>query len=704
MGEKHKREDKKVMKCMYCGADLPEGASFCGACGRKVETVMASAPVEQASPYMSPVNTGKPSRGGRLWLVIGIVVAVLLVFLLAGFGIGKLISSSRGGSEKMLVYLKNGSLYYTANMDKEKEPFEIDSSVQGFSDVCISDEGTYLYYISNDSRGTLYRARLGKMKGDVDKNRKYIDEIDSRVEDYRLLEEDTLIYCTTDRRLFYYDGEEETDIDRNVENLGYVADGRLYYTTYNNGEYVYCYYDLDEMTGDSYARNLDIYSVDWENDRFYYMQESAFYEGNRSGDSTKLAENISWVVGADAASEVVYFVRQRTKETSLYDCVLDRTAGEDALLTKPEKKDYLNKVAESKVLTKQDKDYYKEYPQYKDDFYKNRLYEDFELKLKTYYNWEKNQKFYYEDDKWYAFDEEAYNEADEAYRGAEKRIRLRESLKEETYEETTYDLYQVKEGRETLLAENVDNLYADAMVELVTYAQYDGLTFEKRDVSELEGTYEVWQQINEARLSSESGRYCYRLGETEGALESAVTGLQVSPDHQKVMMRAEEILHPGNEDGYEETISALYCYFIKNGQLEQPGKLTRCEEFGYWVEDAYYFASGVTDGYGDFVVYRDGEEETLMKNISVYDIRLYDDGNYTAFKNRGDGDLYLYNSKGEDTRISKNVQRYSYINEERIVYLRDDGLYVYDGSGEDRRIERYLDGTDSFWCMEKSYR
>ena len=170
------------------------------------------------------------------------------------------------------------------------------------------------------------------------------------------------------------------------------------------------------------------------------------------------------------------------------------------------------------------------------------------------------------------------------------------------------------------------------------------------------------------------------------------------------MLRVEEILHPGNEDGYEETISALYCYFIKNGQLEQPGKLTRCEEFGYWVEDAYYFASGVTDGYGDFVVYRDGEEETLMKNISVYDIRLYDDGNYTAFKNRGDGDLYLYNSKGEDTRISKNVQRYSYINEERIVYLRDDGLYVYDGSGEDRRIERYLDGTDSFWCMEKSYR
>ena len=76
------------------------------------------------------------------------------------------------------------------------------------------------------------------------------------------------------------------------------------------------------------------------------------------------------------------------------------------------------------------------------------------------------------------------------------------------------------------------------------------------------------------------------------------------------------------------------------------------------------------------------------------------DGNACAYKDYDDQDLRLYDSNGNDTKIGKDIDSYSYINANRIVYTKDDNLYVYTGKDEDCRIVRDMADGDGYRCFE----
>lgn len=722
------------MKCSNCGAELSEGALFCANCGTRVQApeavpvtpnepvnpvptpeavpMTSSEPVNPAptpqpapmpqpmsAPQVTPVMKKKSNKGVLIGVIVGVVA---LVCILAAFFLPMLLKSKAGG-EKMIVYMKAGTLYYSPNMDKDKEAVEVDSSIGGFNNVSLSADGKYLYYISDDMRGTFQRAELGKLKNGSKKNSKYITEIDSGVDSYQLIGEDQLIYRTYDGRLYLYDGEEENDIDRDVTDISYVLDDVLYYTTYRNGERVYNYYNLKEEEGDSYARDVDIISHDWKNKTFYYQKDDAIYVSNLEGDEEELAKDVSWVVSVDAPSKTIFFVRQRTENNSLYNYVQDDLAAKDESFNQPVKNDYLVKVSEKDVLTAQDYDYYEEYPDSKKNFYKNGLYDDYETGLKTYYNWEKSQKFFYVEKKWYTVDQEKYDADCEEYRLAQNRITLRGYLKEQTYEEYCSDLYVIKNDEsEELLAKNIEDVFANASLDLAVYVKMMDLSTRKLDITEVEGTYSVWEMLNNAKAVESKEASSYWLAGEESALDSLVVGMNGSVDNKRVILYSETDADE-QEDGYSDGFSAA-CYMIEKDGLAIESELSMCDDYGMWMNDTFYYPSAVSDDYGDYVAYKNGKEETILKNVSVSSIRIYPDGNYTAYKNMSDRDLCLYNKDGEDTRISKNVDSYTYINDKRIVYVRDGSLYVYTGEEEDRRIERYIDSNRSYWCKGYSYR
>ena len=147
------------MKCTKCGTEITDGALFCTGCGAKVsdmqntgtsqdtgaENSFENIPEVQLEPEatvepeveVKPVMTkesgmteepepqkkhGLLVAGIGLLIVALVVVAVILVIKLLG-GV-----SGGGDNEKKLAFQKDGVLYYVPNMDKEKDPIEIDES------------------------------------------------------------------------------------------------------------------------------------------------------------------------------------------------------------------------------------------------------------------------------------------------------------------------------------------------------------------------------------------------------------------------------------------------------------------------------------------------------------------------------------------------------------------------------------------------
>ena len=70
-----------VSKCGKCGANIPEGAGFCPACGAPKEAAQPAAP--------APAKSGSPNYQGfidtifsRMFITIGLFIAVLVAWIL----------------------------------------------------------------------------------------------------------------------------------------------------------------------------------------------------------------------------------------------------------------------------------------------------------------------------------------------------------------------------------------------------------------------------------------------------------------------------------------------------------------------------------------------------------------------------------------------------------------------------------------------
>ena len=710
------------MNCTNCGSELEEGALFCTSCGMRVPETNGNAaseipaePVASAQenqnpaavPFQQPQVTEQPYNsapaepsGKKHGLLVAGILGVLALLVVVGvvFLVKTVLFSGKSLSEKSMVYQKDGTLYYVPNMDKEKDPIEIDDiRGDGNWSYKFSKSGKYLYICARDGRNTLSRVEIGKLKAGSDKNAKYIQEIDTKVGRFDLIDDERLVYTNESGKLYYYDGKEEDEIDKDVDDFHTTSGDYIYYTISKDAGYEYCYYDISKKDGDSICKDVQTLDCDWEKGLIYTFDEGEVSRITRDGEEETLIEDAQRAIG-DAEHGVIYFFRERQEEHTLYDFVDDPYASQDAGVTEPVFDDYWVKVSEADALSAYDKMYYAQNPDEKADFY-YYLSWDYSYNMNRYYNNDDNQTYYYNanEDQWYKYDRDAYDADCQKYYDVSDRIYLREDLKSQNYTKTYYDLYVWTESDgEKELAQSVinSNLTVDTANQIIIYNKDETADrqMDKVSIDSISGAYEIRERLEYGYDddSEHDAIYYVNVKGNESELDAYVSYMEVSEDGKTAILWEQED---------EETV--LASYEVSSDGLERVDTIGEDVISGEWVDDSFYFTTG-EDDYGNLNVYKGRETNVLVKDVYLYDIRVFGDGNTCAFKDRRDGELRIYNSKGDDKKFTSDVEDYQYVNEKRIVYMKKDNLYVYTGKDEDRRIVRNLGSNGGFLCYAKS--
>ena len=734
------------MKCPNCGNDLIPGALFCASCGNKIpeellnatttqgasepvttpteetpvataeaptvtqETHVAGAPqpaaptMEQQMPYQnaaaSQIPTGTPVMPGmetdtdkkkKTTRIIG-VAAVAVVVAAVGFVGFKVVNAMHPHLDKQLLYCKDGRLYYVDNVSKEKEPVEIyqaHSDDNSFSIQYTKDQKYAFFLTGSDDKQRLYRVNTQKLTSNESKNEKYIEEIDSGVTDYTVIDSDKVLYNRSSNddygyELNYYDGKDTKEIDSDVVS-DYVRRGDIIYyqrdTSSDDDNYDTCYYNLKNGKHGDIDECYDL--IDCNESEVLYVVEDEdsydIYKAKLGGKATKIVSEVSNDYYDGSLSEgTIYYTKKRTESKSYYDYVNDPYASQDASATEPQMEDYMSEVKARDILD----DYrYEEYKEDRNDFYYyyvsdyNSIY-CMGTDLYPYYG---SDGTYYVDesnDKFYSFDQDAYDDAYDDYYDIENRNELRDSLKNETYDSTFYDMYlYTSKGGEKKIAESVIPVQEDPIHQIFFYRKAQDLDEEKVcSLDDVDYASDVESYINSSS-SDDLAIYAYINGkEQDMKMDSGY--FTVSSDGKTVMV----------VDDYDDDNVELIAYNKKGDSLEKIGTVEKNFESGSWYNDNYYYF----DNNNDFYIYSKGKSKKIAKDVACAELEK--DGNYMTYE--------AGSSEGKDVKILKGDEQIgklrdvssnddtTYIDSKCIVYLTYDGdLNVYDGE-DSREIDR----------------
>ena len=731
------------MKCPNCGNDLIPGALFCASCGNKIpkellnatttqgasepvttpteetpvataeaptvtqETHVAGAPqpaaptMEQQMPYQnaaaSQIPTGTPVMPGmetdtdkkkKTTRIIG-VAAVAVVVAAVGFVGFKVVNAMHPHLDKQLLYCKDGRLYYVDNVSKEKEPVEIyqaHSDDNSFSIQYTKDQKYAFFLTGSDDKQRLYRVNTQKLTTNESKNDKYIEEIDSDVIDYTVIDSDKVLYNRSSNNdygyeLNYYDGKDTKEIDTDVLSDYKHRGDMVYYQRDNNDDnYDLCYYNLKNGKHGDIDESYDVIDCN-ESEILYSVADGDtydIYKAKPGSKATKIISEVSNDYEGSLSEGTIYYTKKRTESKSYYDYVNDPYASQDASATEPQMEDYMSEVKARDILD----DYrYEEYKEDRNDFYYyyvsdyNSIY-CMGTDLYPYYG---SDGTYYVDesnDKFYSFDQDAYDDAYDDYYDIENRNELRDSLKNETYDSTFYDMYlYTSKGGEKKIAESVIPVQEDPIHQIFFYRKAQDLDEEKVcSLDDVDYASDVESYINSSS-SDDLAIYAYINGkEQDMKMDSGY--FTVSSDGKTVMV----------VDDYDDDNVELIAYNKKGDSLEKIGTVEKNFESGSWYNDNYYYF----DNNNDFYIYSKGKSKKIAKDVACAELEK--DGNYMTYE--------AGSSEGKDVKILKGDEQIgklrdvssnddtTYIDSKCIVYLTYDGdLNVYDGE-DSREIDR----------------
>jgi len=283
---------------------------------------------------------------------------------------------------------------------------------------------------------------------------------------------------------------------------------------------------------------------------------------------------------------------------------------------------------------------------------------------------------------------------------------LRSELKGTDYTQTYEDLYVWNQGSdEQELVTSIDSsiLDIDNDHQILYYrkiAEDDTAQANKISIDSVYSTDAVYEWLggygdedyDEADAEDGSDETWYVMtGTKEQEMDIPIWGIHVSDNGKTAIVWSDE-----------DDENVLYDYDVTSDGLKEVGKVTEDAYVyrGAWVGDSYYYMTGEED-YGDLNVYKNHKSTTLAKNVALYQVNVFDDGNTAAYKDTDKMELRIYDSNGDDTTIGKDIDSYAYINANRIVYKKNDNLYVYTGKDEDRRIVRGMGDSGDYLCFSK---
>lgn len=727
------------MKCPNCGNDLIPGALFCASCGNKIPEELLNAaasvgetPVE-SKPETVPVadenentenvvtatagevgNTAQTAQTAASQIPMGalvvpemetdkkkktrtrlIGVAVVAVVVAAvGFGGFKVWNAMNPQLDKQMIYAKDGRLYFTPNVSKEKDPVEIYNAHDNETsyEIKYTKNQKYAFFLTDsEDEQRLYRVNTQKLTSNESKNDKYIEEIDSGVTDFSVLGSDRILYyrdSNSGRELNFYDGKDTKEIDSKVKAQCHSGNV-VYYLRDEGDDYNYELYYYNLKTGKHGDIDECIEVADYnENEILYSVSDGDtcdIYKAKPGSEGTKIVSDVAsdWTGNLDAG--VISYKREITESKSYYDFVNDPYAAEDANATEPQMDDYLTEVDPEDVL---DSYAYNNYLDDRSYFYSNDTSMDsITINDTSYYSCYSNSNVYYnyDNDDFYLYDEDAYSEAYDDYYAAGNRDDLRDALKDLTFDSTSYDLYlYTSKGGEKKIAESILPIDSDPVNQIFLYRKAQDLGDEK--VCSIDDLYDASDVENYIYNSDNDSSVYVNINGKEQDMKMTSVSMNCSEDGKTVM-----VVDQSDEDSNE-----LIAYKKKGDSLEKIGTVEKDYTTGSWYGNDYYYF----DDNHDFYIYSNGKSKKIAKDVKVAE--LEDDGNFMIFdvdSSYESSDLKVLKGDEQIGKI-RDVGYYgaTYVDKNCIVYITNDGdLNVYDGEDSrkiDRDVYRYWMGDD----------
>lgn len=618
------------------------------------------------------------------------VVAVAVVVAAVGFGGFKVWNAMNPQLDKQMIYAKDGRLYFTPNVSKEKDPVEIYNAHDNETsfEIKYTKNQKYAFFLTDsEDEQRLYRVNTQKLTSNESKNDKYIEEIDSDVTDFSVLGSGRILYyrdSNSGRELNFYDGKDTKEIDSKV--CAQYHSGNVVYYLIDEGDddnYELYYYnlktgkhgDIDECnTVADYNENEILYSVS-DGDTCDICKAKPGSEG------TKIVSDVasSWTGNLDAG--VISYTKEITESKSYYDFVNDPYAAEDANATEPQMDDYLTEVDPEDVLDSYD---YNDYLDDRSYFYSNdtSMY-SITINDTSYYSCYSNSNVYYnyDNDDFYLYDEDAYSEAYDDYYAAGNRDDLRDALKDLTFDSTSYDLYlYTSKGGEKKIAESILPIDSDPVNQIFLYQKAQDLGDEK--VCSIDDLYDA-SDVEDYIYDSDNDSSVYvNINGKEQDMKMTSVSMNCSEDGKTVM-----IVDQSDEDSNE-----LIAYKRKGDSLEKIGTVEQDYTTGSWYGNDYYYF----DDNHDFYIYSNGKSKKIAKDVAIAE--LEGDGNFMVFdvdSSYESSDLKVLKGDEQIGKI-RDVGYYgaTYVDKNCIVYITNDGdLNVYDGE-DSRKIDR---DVSSYW-------
>ena len=727
------------MKCPNCGNDLIPGALFCASCGNKIpeELLNAAAPVGEtpveSKPETVPVadenentenvvtatagetgNTAQTAQTAASQIPMGALVvpemetdkkkktrtrligvaAVAVVVAAVGFGGFKVWNAMNPQLDKQMIYAKDGRLYFTPNVSKEKDPVEIYNAHDNETsyEIKYTKNQKYAFFLTDsEDEQRLYRVNTQKLTSNESKNDKYIEEIDSGVTDFSVLGSDRILYyrdSNSGRELNFYDGKDTKEIDSDVRAQRHSGNV-VYYLRDEGDDYNYELYYYNLKTGKHGDIDECIEVADYnENEILYSVSDGDtcdIYKAKPGSEGTKIVSDVAsdWTGNLDAG--VISYKREITESKSYYDFVNDPYAAEDANATEPQMDDYLTEMDPEDVLDSYD---YNDYLDDRSYFYDNDTSMiSITINDTSYYSCYSNPDVYYNyvNDDFYLYDEDAYSEAYDDYYAAGNRDDLRDALKDLTFDSTSYDLFlYTSKGGEKKIAESILPIDSDPVNQIFLYRKAQDLGDEK--VCSIDDLYDASDVENYIYNSDNDSSVYVNINGKEQDMKMTSVSMNCSEDGKTVM-----VVDQSDEDSNE-----LIAYKKKGDSLEKIGTVEKDYTTGSWYGNDYYYF----DDNHDFYIYSNGKSKKIAKDVKVAE--LEDDGNFMVFdvdSSYESSDLKVLKGDEQIGKI-RDVGYYgaTYVDKNCIVYITNDGdLNVYDGEDSrkiDRDVYRYWMGDD----------
>ena len=727
------------MKCPNCGNDLIPGALFCASCGNKIpeELLNAAAPVGEtpveSKPETVPVadenentenvvtatageagNTAQTAQTAASQIPMGALVvpemetdkkkkmrtrligvaAVAVVVAAVGFGGFKVWNAMNPQLDKQMIYAKDGRLYFTPNVSKEKDPVEIYNAHDNETsyEIKYTKNQKYAFFLTDsEDEQRLYRVNTQKLTSNESKNDKYIEEIDSGVTDFSVLGSDRILYyrdSNSGRELNFYDGKDTKEIDSKVKAQCHSGNV-VYYLRDEGDDYNYELYYYNLKTGKHGDIDECIEVADYnENEILYSVSDGDtcdIYKAKPGSEGTKIVSDVAYDWNGDLDAGVISYKREIKESKSYYDFVNDPYAAEDANATEPQMDDYLTEVDPEDVL---DSYAYNNYLDDRSYFYSNDTSMDsITINDTSYYSCYSNSNVYYnyDNDDFYLYDEDAYSEAYDDYYAAGNRDDLRDALKDLTFDSTSYDLYlYTSKGGEKKIAESILPIDSDPVNQIFLYRKAQDLGDEK--VCSIDDLYDANDVENYIYNSDNDSSVYVNINGKEQDMKMTSVSMNCSEDGKTVM-----VVDQSDEDSNE-----LIAYKKKGDSLEKIGTVEKDYTTGSWYGNDYYYF----DDNHDFYIYSNGKSKKIAKDVKVAE--LEDDGNFMVFdvdSSYESSDLKVLKGDEQIGKI-RDVGYYgaTYVDKNCIVYITNDGdLNVYDGEDSrkiDRDVYRYWMGDD----------